>query len=153
MNERKTIIDKLRNSLASVTDEHGRPLPFIYEDADIQNILFDQIQPPLIAAVPITTSVVQNEHNLFNERITIAIWFADEMYQNGGDYNATENERIIDACKQRAYEWAASLTPANELQLVSVNEAERAYLERDANLTGYLLNVTLDELTYYGCNG
>lgn len=153
MSTTNTIIDKLRASLEVVTDDHGRPLPFIYEDADIQNIVFDQVQPPLIAAVPITSSAIQTTHNMFHERITIAIWFADAMYQNGGDYNATENERIIDACKQRALEWAASLTPATDLQLVSVNEAERAYLERDANLTGYLLNVTLDELTYYGCNG
>lgn len=147
-----TIIDKLRRSLENVRNEQGETVPFVYEDANIQNIVFDRIVPPFVACVPLTSSAVQAGHNLFRERITIAVWFADKMAGLNGDYNAEENERIIDECKQRAFEWAQSLTPAGELSLVSVNGAERAYLERDANLTGYMLNVTLEEQTVY-CRG
>lgn len=153
---KKTIIDKLADTIKALPFEDGqkRELPFVYEDADVQNIVFDQIMPPLVACVPITSAAVQDERGFYHERITLALWFADRMCQPAPDYDAVENERIIDKCKQRAFRWCASMYPKKELELVSVNGSERAYLERDAMLTGYMLNVTLEEVEGYGiCNG
>ena len=62
------------------------------------------------------------------------------------NYDAVANEVIIDQCKKRAFRWAASLCPAKELRLVSLNGSMRAYLQKDAYLTGYMLNVTIEEL-------
>lgn len=148
----RTIIDKLRDSLANIKDQSGNALQFVYEDADIRNIEFERIPAPLVTSVPLASSVVVGEHNIYREQITIAVWFADAMMQGSGDYCATDNERVIDGCKQMAFKWLSSLSPASELRLVSVNGAERAYLEGDANLTGYMLNVTLEE-TDGRCNG
>lgn len=146
-----TIVDKLRRSLECVKNEAGQTLPFVYEDKDIQNILTQKLPAPLVLCVPIVSSAVTSANGLVHERITLAVWFADNMLQGSGDFCAVENERIIDDCKQRAFKWVASLTPANELKLISINGAERAYLEMDDNLTGYMLNVTLEEMQGYGC--
>lgn len=144
-----TIIDKLKNTIEALPTEQGSVarMPFIYADDNIQNILFDRIEPPLVACVPIESAAVQDAGGIIRERLTLAIWFADRM-ANGtaGDYDAVANEVIIDQCKKRAFRWAASLCPAKELRLISLNGSMRAYLQKDAYLTGYMLNVTIEEL-------
>ena len=146
----RTIIDKLKASVQALEIEKGSGtyLPFYYDDAEMQNIRFDFVAAPLVACVPIESGMVQDAGQMFHERLTLAIWFADAMAQaTAGDYDALKNEQVIDACKKRAFRWAASLAPANELRLVSVNGSMRAYLERDAYLTGYMLNVTIEEVS------
>lgn len=148
----RTIVDKLADTINALPLEKGQKhkMPFVYEDADVQNIKFDQIEPPLVACVPITSAAVTDERGNYHERITIAIWFADKMCEPTPDYNAVMNERIIDKCKRRAFKWCASMFPKRELELVSVNGGDRAYLETDAMLTGYMLNVTLEEVDGIG---
>lgn len=148
----KTIIDKLADTIAALPLEKGQkhPMPFVYEDTDVQNIMFDQIEPPLVACVPITSAAITDERNNYHERITLALWFADKMCEASPDYDARKNEQIIDRCKRRAFKWCASMFPKNELELVSVNGSDRAYLEGDAMLTGYILNVTLEEVAGTG---
>lgn len=148
-----TIIDKLARTIARKELNDGiNALPFVYADADIQNIVLDTIQPPFAAIIPLSSGLVETEHGQYNERATIAVWFGDVMCQPMTDYDAVENERIIDGCKHRAFLWLASLapSPASELRLVSVNAAERAYLERDSCFTGYIVSVTIDELESVG---
>lgn len=147
----RTIIDKLADTIAALPlDGLKHPMPFVYEDADVQNMVFDQIEPPLVACVPITSAAIQDERGFYHERITLALWFADRMCENAPDYDARANEHVIDACKRRAFQWCASMYPKGELELVSVNGSERAYLEQDAMLTGYMLNVTIEEVEGIG---
>ena len=148
----KTIIDKLADTIAALPLESGQKhsMPFVYEDADVQNIVFDQIEPPLVACVPITSAAIQDERGEYHERITLALWFADRMCEATPDYDARKNEHIIDKCKRRAFKWCASMFPKKELELVSINGSERAYLQDDAMLTGYMLNVTLEEVAGIG---
>ena len=150
-----TIIDKLARTLERKEFGKGgiEVLPFVYADKGMQNVIFDNIQPPFAACVPITSGTVSDMRNTYHERITIAVWFGDRMCGVFPDYDAKENERIIDECKQRAYKWLASLNNNSELELVSVNGSDRFYLEGDACMTGYVVNVTLEELQGYGiCN-
>lgn len=151
----RTIIDKLADTFKALPIEKGKkhPLPFVYEDADVQNMVFDRIEPPFVACVPITSAAILDARNMYHERITLALWFADRMCENVPEYDAIANERIIDACKRRAFAWCASMFPKKDLELVSINSSERAYLESDAMLTGYMLNVTLEEVEGIGvCN-
>ena len=144
----KTIIDKLADTIAAIETEKGskKKMPFVYADEDMQNIQFDMIEPPLVACTPIESAAVEDSGGTIHERLTLAIWFADRMCQNtAGDWDARANEQIIDACKRRAFRWAVSMSPAKDLRLVSLNGSMRAYLERDAYLTGYMLNVTIEE--------
>ena len=148
-----TIIDKIARTIERKELGKGgvEPLPFIYADADVQNILLDNIKPPFAACVPLASGMVTDDHGNYHEQATFAVLFGDLMRDPTPDYNARENERIIDECKQRAFRWLHDLVPSNELELVSVNGAERAYLERDSIITGFVVNVTIKELQGYGC--
>ena len=148
----RTIIDKLADTFKTLPliGRQKHPLPFVYEDADVQNMVFDNVEPPFVACVPITSAAVADERNMYHERITIALWFADRMHESVPDYDARKNEHIIDECKRRAFAWCSSMFPKKELALVSINSSDRAYLESDALLTGYMLNVTLEEVEGIG---
>ena len=151
MSWNNTIVDKLKRTLNRV--ELGKdgvnPLPFIYADLDTQNILIDTIVPPFAAVAPLYSGTVTDEHGRYHERATFEVFFGDVMAQSLPDYDAVENERIIDMCKGRALSWLASLTHGTEIKLVSVNSARRTYMQFDAIVTGYLVNVTVDELQGY----
>lgn len=147
-----TIIDKIARTIERRELGKGgvTPLPFIYADRDIQNIVLDQVQPPFAAAVPLTSGMAQDERGNYHDQVTLALFFGDIMCQSMGDYDARENERIIDDCKRRAFMWLASLQNNREITLESVNGAERWYLENDVVTTGYVVNVTLREVDGYG---
>ena len=146
-----TIVDKLARTIERKELNNGIvPLPFIYADIDMQNVLIDNTGAPFAAAAPVTTTAVQDEHGFYHERATFEIYFGDVMTQALPDYDARENERILDMCKQRAFKWLSMLYPADELKLVTVNSMRRTYLKFDAITTGYLLSVTLEERQGYG---
>ena len=146
-----TIIDKLARTIERKELNDGvNNLPFIYADLDTQNILIDNTGVPFAAAAPLSSGMVTDEHGFYHERATFEVFFGDLMAQSLPDYNARENERIIDTCKRRAFAWLASLLPANELRLVSINSATRTYMQFDAIVTGYLVNVTIEEVQGYG---
>lgn len=151
-----TIIDKVGRTLERsifgkiIGSTENDPLPFVYADNDIQNIVLDRVQPPFSAAVPITSGMILDERGQYHDRVTLAVFFGDGMKQGMPDYDAKENERIIDECKQRAFMWLASLQGNTEIELVSVNASDRWYLEKDAILTGYVVNVTIEEVRGYG---
>lgn len=148
----RTIIDKIADTIAALPLEQGQkhPLRFIYEDAELQNITLDQVSEPFVAVTPIGSAAVSDDRGALHEQITIALWFGDQMCCATPDYDALENERIITACKRRAFRWWASLSPTRELVPVSVNGSQRAYLERDGYFTGYMLSVTLEEVEGVG---
>ena len=147
-----TIVDKLARTLER--QELGKggitPLPFVYADLDTQNIVLDNVGAPFAAVAPVSSSTVIDDHGRYHEQATFEVYFGDLMCQSLPDYNARENERIIDECKQRALKWLAGLLPTKELRLESVNSAQRAYMQFDAITTGFLLNVTLYEVEGYG---
>lgn len=146
-----TIVDKLKRTLNRKELNDGEnKLPFVYADVDTQNIIIDNTGVPFAAVAPLASGAITDEHGRYHERATFEVFFGDKMEQSLPDYDAEANERIIDQCKRRAMVWLASLTPANELRLVSINSAQRAYLRFDAIVTGYLVSVTLDEVSSYG---
>lgn len=147
-----TIIDKLARTIERKELGKGgvKPLPFVYADLDVQNIELDHVEMPCAACTLLTSGTVTDEHGNYYEQATFAVLFCDLMCESMPDFNARENERIIDVCKQRAFKWLAGLVPGDELQLVSVNGMERAYLERDAVVTGVALSVTVREVQGYG---
>lgn len=153
---KRTIIDKLAATIERISIEPGgtKKLPFLYDDAHMLNIRFDRVGAPLAAAILIESGVVTDATGVWHERITMGIWFADIMPQATADQDGRITEQVIDKCKERAFRWAASLMPTEELKLISVNGSQRSYLDDDATLCGYWLNVTLEEVEGYGrCNG
>lgn len=147
-----TIVDKLARTIERVELGKGGAvkLPFIYADLDVQNVRLDNMQPPFAAATPIESAVVVSERGRYQEQATFEVFFGDMMAHPMSDYCAIENERIIDACKQRAFQWLASLVDNKELQLVSVNSMQHVVLQFDSVATGVLVSVTLKEIETYG---
>lgn len=147
-----TIVDKIARSIERRELGKGgiKPLPFVYADLDTQNIIVDRLEPPFAACAPLASGTVIDEHGRYHEQATFEVLFGDLMCQSLPDYDARENERIIDECKARALKWLASLQSNKELRLVSVNSATRTYMQFDALVTGFLLNVTLYEVDGYG---
>lgn len=148
-----TIVDKLARTIER--NEFGKgglhPLPFVYADIDMQNVAIDNIEPPFAAAAPLSSSIVASSHGNYREEATFEVFFGDVMRTPFADYNARENERIIDECKQRAFQWLAFLQQRqNELQLVNVNSMQRVVLQFDAICTGVIVSVTLLENEMYG---
>lgn len=148
---KKTIVDKIAATIER--PEFGKggitPLPFVYADLDTQNILLDNVGVPFAAAAPLASGAVTDKHGRYHERATFEVFFGDKMAQALPDYCARANEHIIDECKVRAFAWLASLQRNAELRLISVNSAQRAYMQFDAIVTGYLVNVTIEEKQGY----
>lgn len=147
-----TIVDKLAATItaANIGVREDIPLPFVYADLDTQNILLDNVGAPFAACAPLASGAVADEHNRFHEQATFEVFFGDLMEQALPDYNARTNEQIIDTCKRRAFKWLASITPASGLRVAQVNSVSRAYMQFDAIVTGFMVNVTLEEVDGYG---
>ena len=147
-----TIIDKLKRSIEGVTiaQDSEQPIPFYYDDESLLNLRFDQITPPFASAVLLQTGTIERQGGQFAERATLNVFFLDLTAQASADQDGIENERIIDECKQRAFRWLSTFQPVRELKLVSVNSTQRVYIEDDATLTGYAVNITIEEVQTYG---
>ena len=148
----RTIVDKIAATIERPELGKGgiTQLPFVYADLDTQNIVLDNVGAPFAAVAPLDSAAVIDDHGRYHEQATFEVFFGDLMRQSLPDYSARANEQIIDECKRRALKWLAGLVPSSELKLVSINSARRAYMQFDAIVTGYLLNVTLYEIEGYG---
>lgn len=147
-----TIIDKLKQSVEAITFAPGdhRHLRFYYNDGYSLNVDFDTAEYPCVAAVLVESGAVTQDGGQYAERITLNVDFLDRAQLPCAEQDGLTNEQIIDCCKQRAFRWLSSLQPVKDLQLISVNQTFRLYSEDDAVLTGYQVNVTLQEVQTYG---
>ena len=66
------------------------------------------------------------------------------------DFNAIENEQIIDRMKVKAYKWLQSLRLSTDLNVVSINSTQRLYDTTTDVLTGYAVNITIEEVDGIG---
>ena len=61
-----------------------------------------------------------------------------------------ENEDIIDDCKKDVFRWLLSIRTSPTLKMLSVNNSQRVYDEFDDIVTGYGVQVTLEEKQGFG---
>lgn len=141
-----TIIDKIKQSV-----ENATALDFLYHaQGEINELIARTESLPCAFAFLIDSGTVEDTNGMFHERVTFAVIFADKTQF---DFNALENEEIIDRMKVRAFRWLQSLRLSDDLQLVSINNTQRLYDTTTDILTGYAVNVTLQEVKGYGvCN-
>lgn len=141
-----TIIDKIKKSVEDATS-----LNFLYHaQGEINEMISRAESLPCAFAFLLDSGTVEDTNGMFHERVTFAVIFADKTQF---DFNALENEEIIDRMKVRAFRWLQSLRLSDDLQLVSINNTQRLYDTTTDILTGYAVNVTLQELKGYGvCN-
>lgn len=141
-----TIIEKIKQSVEGTTG-----MTFLYHaQGEINELIARAENLPIAFALLLDSGTVEDTNGMFHERVTFAVIFADKTQF---DFNALENEEIIDRMKVRAFRWLQSLRLSDDLQLVSINSTQRLYDTTTDILTGYAVNVTLQEVKGYGaCN-
>lgn len=133
-----TIVERLQ---ASVHDATG--LVLHYQSAEQLNRIADVTDYPCAFLFLLGNQQLNTDGANIRERLQIAVFFCD---LSEFDFAAAENEAIIEGCKSNALKWLRALYSSREFRLVSVNGTERAYDMFDAQLTGFAINVTVEEL-------
>lgn len=136
------IIRELKESI-----ERACNVPFFYGSAEDVNRALDNADFPCALAFLIQQGAVTDVNGVLRERLTFAISFA-ELTQF--DFEAMENEDIIERCKERAFVWLQAMRTNDKLNLISINSTTRDYIEFDAIVTGYGVNVTIEEAQGFG---
>lgn len=141
-----TLIDKIRNSIEVATG-----MPFLYHAAgEINELIARAAELPCAFAFLLDSGTVEDTNGIFHERVTFAVMFCERTQF---DFNALDNEEIIDRMKVKAFRWLHSLRTSDDLRLITTNSTQRLYDTTTDILTGYAVNVTLEEIDGYGvCN-
>lgn len=138
-----TIIEKIKRSVEAATG-----LPFLYHAAGEINELIARAESlPVAFAFLLDSGTIDDVNGRYRERVTLAVMFADKSQF---DFNAIENEQIIDRMKIKAYKWLQSLRLSNDLNIVSINQTQRLYDATTDILTGFSVNVTIEDYAGYG---
>lgn len=126
-----TIVDKI---IESIKAAHGDDFPVYYHDEPTLNLLTSQMEFPCALLQLITTGTVVSEAGQMKERVSAAVFFVEPSQF---DFDAIENETIIDRCKGMAMAWMLTLSGSPELQLENITRTSRVYDRYDDILTGY----------------
>lgn len=138
-----TIIEKIKQSVEGATG-----MPFLYHAAGELNELIARCgELPVAYSFLIDSGTIDDVNGRYHERVTIAVMFCDKTEF---DFNALENEQIIDRMKVKAYKWMQSLRMSNALRVVSVNNTQRLYDNTTDILTGFAVNITLEDIAGVG---
>lgn len=138
-----TIIEKIKQSVEGATG-----MPFLYHAAGELNELIARCSElPVAYSFLIDSGTIDDVNGRYHERVTLAVMFCDKT---DFDFNALENEQIIDRMKAKAYKWLQSLRMSNALRIVAVNNTQRLYDDTTDVLTGFAVNITLEDIAGAG---
>lgn len=138
-----TIIEKIKQSVEGATG-----MPFLYHAAGELNELIARCKSlPVAYSFLIDSGTIDDVNGRYHERVTLAVMFCDKTEF---DFNALENEDIIDRMKVKAYKWMQSLRMSNALHVVSVNNTQRLYDNTTDILTGFAVNITIEDVAGVG---
>lgn len=138
-----TIIEKIKQSVEGATG-----MPFLYHAAGELNELIARCgELPVAYSFLIDSGTIDDVNGRYHERVTLAVMFCDKT---DFDFNALENEQIIDRMKVKAYKWMQSLRMSNALHVVSVNNTQRLYDNTTDILTGFAVNITVEDIEGVG---
>ena len=135
-----TIVDKIIGSIKAAL---GDDFPVYYHDEATLNLKTQTMQFPCALFYLLTVGTAEAEGGQMKERVTAAVFFVEPSQY---DFNAVENETIIDRCKGRCFAWLLSLNGSEEIGLHLINRTNRVYDKFDDILTGFGVSVDLKEL-------
>ena len=135
-----TIIEKIENSIQR---RHGDDFPVYYHDEPTLNLLADEMDFPCAVVQLLVSGTATIDSGNARETVPAAVFFVEP---SEFDFDAKENEVIIDRCKTRAFAWLLSLQTDGKLELEAIERTQRVYEQFDAILTGYAVMVRLKEL-------
>lgn len=134
-----TIIEKIRKSIQSV---HGVDFQVYYHDDPTMNLIADNMDLPAAIVQLITQGTIDQQSGQYREVVSAAVFFVDK---SEFDFDADDNEQVIDQCKRRCLRWLAALPLDTDLDLVRWERTSRVYERFDAILTGFAVMVDLRE--------
>jgi hypothetical protein len=134
-----TIIEKIRASIQSV---HGGDFQVYYHDDPTMNLIADNMDLPAAIVQLITQGTIDQQSGQWREVVSAVVFFIDK---SDFDFDADDNEKIIDRCKRRCLRWLAALPLDEHLDLVRWERTSRVYERFDAILTGFAVMVMLRE--------
>lgn len=139
-----TIVEKIIASIQSVVlDDNGDPLPVYYHDEPMLNLMTSRMDFPCVLFQLLTSGMVIQEGGQVKEQVSAAVFFVE---RSEFDFDALQNEQIIDRCKKRAFAWVKALNNDPLVELERLNRSSRIYDQYDDILTGFGVFVDLKEL-------
>ena len=142
----RSIIQKISDSVTEATG-----LQFHYDTPQTLNITLDRAKFPCAMLHIVSSGTLADTNGILHERLTVDVLFATRSSLDF-DGLTVENDEL-QAMKERAFTWIASLFRSRDLRLVSMNGTSRYYPTDDALFSAYGVNVTLEELQGYSkCN-
>lgn len=140
-----SITQKIQESVKAATE-----VRCYYQSAEALNRIADYAEMPCAAFTLLEQQQLTTDNGNYRERVQIAMFFVDVTEF---DFEAAQNELIIQGCKRLALQWLKALQQSKTLRLIANNGTQRVYDEADAILTGFAVNVTLEEIEGECVNG
>lgn len=119
------------------------PLPVYYHDEPTLNLLTSRMSFPCALLQLLSSGRIDRTGPQQREAVTAAVFFVEPSQF---DFDAEDNEVIIQRCKERATKWIASLNAGGYLEAVGTVRTSRVYDRYDDILTGFGVSVELLEL-------
>lgn len=135
-----TIVGKIKASIQSVL---GEDYPVYYNDDPGANMETSRMEFPCALVKLLTTGNARNEAGQVKEIVSAAVFF---LNLTTFDFDAEENEDIVDACKTDAFTWLRNIGGDFDLQLMSEARTSRVYQQYDDIVTGFGVLADLKEL-------
>ena len=142
-----SIVLKIKEKFEQITG-----IPLIYQSEEMVNFLIGEKSVPVGIWYLLQDGQIVSDSasGTIRERIQARIYVGDLTEL---DFDAIENEKIIDKCKKILFNFIAQLKSDNELEVENINLSRRFYLHTDEILTGYMVDVTISELSGFNkCN-
>ena len=142
-----SIVLKIKEKFEQITG-----IPLIYQSEEMVNFLVGEKPVPVGIWYLLQDGQIVSDSasGTIRERIQARIYVGDLTEL---DFEAIKNEKIIDKCKKILFNFIAQLKSNNELEVESINLSRRFYLHTDEILTGYMVDVTISELSGFNkCN-
>lgn len=142
-----SIVLKIKEKFEQITG-----IPMIYQSEEMVNFLVGEKPVPVGIWYLLQDGQIMSDSasGTIRERIQARIYVGDLTEL---DFDAIENEKIIDKCKKILFNFIAQLKGDNDLEVENINLSRRFYLHTDEILTGYMVDVTISELSGFNkCN-
>ena len=136
-----SLINKIKGSI----EDTG--LTCLYDSAGDINRLLDYQSYPLAFFTLINRGGLISFNGVYREIANVVVFFVNT---STFDFDSLENEEIIKTCKTLALTWLDTL-PRNGVLKATVLDTNRVYNYADSILTGYCLNLRIEELEGEGC--
>lgn len=135
-----SIIEKIKQEF-----ERATGLSIIYQSSEMVNVLIDTTPLPCGWWYIIDSGqvVIESTSGEIKERLQARLYVGDKTSL---DFDAIINEQIITQCKEILFKFVKHVRTTNcGLEIENINQSKRFYLETDAIVTGYMLDLTIKE--------